>query len=183
MKYQAQHDLIDPEVPPPVKALENDQEHDPAAPNDAYVIGDHGNTVKAPDGKAGEESQPGPKPWAKPVGAVLGVLFVLMTVWNLNRLLQDPPPPPTPSPLQVKQALYLGVMKIEAYRRIHGVTPSSLADAGLVDASGYDYTRIDVSHYVVSFEGNGSKLDYDSNQSKDRFFGSPQAILTMGASK
>ena len=100
-----------------------------------------------------------------------------------NFLVQDPAPPPKPSAFQVKQALYLGVMKIDAYRRIHGVTPSSLADVGIFDADGYGYTRIDLTHYVVSFQGNGPKLEYDSNQSKDRFFGSPQEILTMGASK
>jgi hypothetical protein len=182
MKYQSQHDLIDPEVPPPETVLESTEEHDPGVPNDAYVIGELGNTVKVLDAKAATGRR-GRKQWAKPVGAALGALFVAMTVWNLNRLLQNPPPLPKPSAFQIKQALYLSVMKIEAYRQIHGVTPSSLTDAGVFEAGAYEYTRIDLSHYVVSFQGDGPKLEYDSNQSKDRFFGSPQEILTMGVSK
>ena len=182
MKYQSQNDLLDPDVPSPETVVESTEDHDPGVPNDAYVIGEHGHTVKVLDAKAATGRR-GRKQWAQPVGIALGVLFLAMTVWNLNRLLQDPPPPPKPSAFQIKQALYLGVMKIEAYRRIHGVTPSSLADAGLSDAGAYEYARIDLSHYVVSFQGNGPKLEYDSNQSKDRVFGSPQEILTMGASK
>ena len=183
MKYQSQHDLIDPEVPAPDSASESDGDPDNGASNDAYVIGAHGHTVQAPDAKAAADSKPGPKPWVQPVGAVLGALFVVMTIWNLSRLLGDPPPPPKPSAFQFKQALYLGVMKIDAYRRVHGVTPNSLAEAGLVDTDGYGYRRIDPLHYVVSFHGDGPALEYDSNQPKDRFFGSPQEILTMGASK
>lgn len=183
MKYQSQHDLIDPEVPTPATAFGPEGDHEDGGPNNAYVIGEHGHTVQMPDAEADTESQPGPKPWAQPVGAVLGVLFVVMTMWNLSRLLGDPPPPPRPSEFQVKQALYLGVMKIDAYGRVHGVTPASLAEAGLLETDGYGYRRIDLSHYVVSFQGNGPKLEYDSDQSKDRFFGSPQEILTMGASR
>jgi hypothetical protein len=66
---------------------------------------------------------------------------------------------------------------------VHGVTPDSLADAGLPATGAYGYHRIDSAHYVLSFRGDGPKLEYDSNDSKDRFFGSPQAILTMGDSK
>jgi len=183
MKYQAQHDLLDPEVPPPDAAFESDENHDADSFNEAYVIGEHGNTVQALTVQAATKSRPGPKPWAQPDGGALGALFVLLTIWNLSHLLGNPPPPPTPSAFQVKQALYLGVMKIDAYRRVHGVTPNSLAEAGLLETAGYGYQRIDSSHYVVSFQGNGPKLEYDSSQSKDRFFGSPQAILTMGASR
>jgi len=183
MKYQSQHDLIDPEVPPPETESESEGDHSAGAANDAYVIGEHGNTVQAPDAKSAAEAQPGPKPWVRPVGALLGAVFVVMTVWNLSRLLGDPAPPPAPSPFQVKQALYLGVMKIDAYRRVHGVTPGSLAEAGVLETDGYAYRRLDPTRYVVSFQGNGPRLEYDSNLAKDRFFGSPQDILSMGASK
>jgi hypothetical protein len=183
MKYQAQHDLIDPEVPSPEVASEADGGRDTDILNDAYVIGEHGNTVQAPAGRAATKSRSGPKRWAQAFGAVLGALFVLITAWNLSRLLGGPPPPPRPSAFQVKQALYLGVMKIDAYRRVHGVTPRSLAEAGLLETGGYGYQRIDPLRYVVSFQDNGPRLEYDSNISKDRFFGPPQDILTMGVSK
>ena len=183
MKYQSQHELIDPEVPSPETDFGYDGADDPEAPHDAFVIGEDGSTVRAPAPAASSASQAGPKPWVKPAAFVLGALFVVMTVWNLSRLLQDPPVPPKPSPFQAKQALYLGVMKIDAYRRVHGVTPDTLADAGLPRTGPYAYRRIDPSHYVVSFGGDGPRLEYDSNEPKERFFGSPQDILTMGDSK
>ena len=183
MKYQSQHDVIDPEVQPRVTGFEYDGDDIPDAPSDAYVIGENGDTVREPDAEAANESPARPKPWARPVAFLLGALFVVMTVWNLSRLLQDPPVPPKPSPFQAKQALYLGVMKIDAYRRVHGVTPDTLADAGLPRTGPYAYRRIDPSHYVVSFGGDGPRLEYDSNEPKERFFGSPQDILTMGDSK
>jgi hypothetical protein len=182
MKYQSQHDLLDPEVLPE-SAVEPEGNRDPAAVNDAYVIGEHGNTVQAPDAKPAKRSKPGRKAWVQPLGVGLGAVFIVLTVWNLSRLLGDPAPPPTPSPFQVKQALYLGVMKLDAYRRVHGVTPTSLSEAGLREEDGYGYRRIDPQHYAVSFQGNGPRLEYDSNMPKDRFFGAPQEILSMGASK
>jgi hypothetical protein len=182
MNYQPQHDLIDPEVlPESADGPEGKQDRD--AVDDAYVIGEHGNTVQAPIVKAPAKSKRGPKPWVRPLGIGLGVVFVALTAWNLSRLLGDPPPTPTPSPFQVKQALYLGVMKIDAYRRVHGVTPGSLAEAGLLGEGGYGYRRINPQRYVVSFQGNGPTLEYDSSIPKDRFFGSPQDILSMGASR
>ncbi len=183
MKYQSQHDLIDPEVPAPETDAEPEGGQHPGAVDDSYVIGEHGNRVQVLDVKPAKKSKRDPKAWVQPLGVVLGVVFVALTVWNLSRLLGAPPPPPTPSPFQIKQALYLGVMKIDAYRRVHGVTPSSLAEAGLLEEGGYGYRRIDPQHYMVSFQRSGPRLEYDSNQSKDRFFGSPQEILTMGASK
>jgi hypothetical protein len=182
MKYQSQHDLIDPEVPPPETDAEPEGKQDPGA-DDAYVIGEQANTVRVLDVTSPRKSKRRSKAWVRPLGVALGAVFVGMTVWNLSRLLGGPPPLPTPSPFQVKQALYLGVMKIDAYRRVHGVAPGSLAEAGLPEEGGYTYRRMDPLHYLVSFQGNGPKLEYDSSISKDRFFGSPQDILSMGGSK
>ena len=182
MKYQSQHDLIDPEVPSPETGFEFEGDDDSDAPHDSFVIGEDGTTFKAPP-SAGMAIPSGPKPWVKPAAFVLGALFVATTLWNLSLLLQSPPQPPKPSPFQVKQALYLGVMKIDAYRRVHGVVPDTLADAGLPGGGPYAYRRIDPSHYLVSFEGDGHKLEYDSNEPKERFFGSPREVLTMGDSK
>jgi hypothetical protein len=183
MKYQSQHDLIDPEVPPPETDAEPDREQDSGAGDDAYVIGEQRSTVQVLEVKPARKSKRGTKAWVQPLGIALGVVFVGLTVWNLSRLLGDPSPPPTPSPYQLKQALYLGVMKIDAYWRVHGVTPSSLGEAGLFEEGGYGYRRIDPQHYMVSFQGNGPRLEYDSNIPRDRFFGAPQDILSMGASK
>jgi hypothetical protein len=182
MKYQSQHDLIDPEVPPPETDAEPQGGQDPGTGDDAYVIGEHGSTVQVLDVKPAKKSKRRLKAWLQPLGIALCAVCVVLTVWNLSRLLGDPPTT-TPSPFQVKQALYLGVMKIDAYRRVHGVTPSSLGEAGLPEDGGYGYRRIDPLHYVVSFQGNGPRLEYDSSISKDRFFGSPQEILSMGGSQ
>ncbi len=74
-------------------------------------------------------------------------------------------------------------MKIDAYRRVHGVVPDSLADAGLPEADAYAYERVNPTRYVLSFTNGGPKLEYDSSDSKESFFGSPKDMLTMGDSK
>jgi len=180
MKYQPQHDLLDPDYPAPDDELERTD--DPDAPNDAYVIGEHGNTERAPDAaaKSGEDARQ--KKWVMPVAFVLSLVCVGLTVWNLSRVLSSPPPL-KPSPFQVKQALYLGVMRVDAYRRVHGVTPETLLDVGLSDTAGYGYVRIDSQRYVLSFRVDGPKLEYDSNESKGTVFGRPGEILSMGGSQ
>jgi hypothetical protein len=183
MKYQSQHDLLDPDVPSPQTDVDVDGNDDSDAPSDAYVIGEDGKSVREIDAHATRRSRGGPSRWAKSAAVASVVLFVVMTFWNLSSLLQDPPAPPKPTPFQAKQALYLGVLKIDAYRRVHGVAPDSLADAGLPEAGTYAYRRVGPTRYVLSFGGNASKLEYDSNQSKAQFFGSPTDMLTMGGSK
>lgn len=181
MKYRSQLDELDPEYPAPdVAPVE-----DPDTPNDAYVIGERGNTERAPDAaaKPGADKD-GPKQWVMPAAFVLSAAFVGLTVWNVSRAVSGPPPPPKPSPFQVKQALYLGVMRVDAYKRTHGgITPETLLDAGLSDTGGYSYVRIDPTRYVLSFRVEGPKLEYDSNDPKESFFGDKQQILSMGGAK
>ena len=74
-------------------------------------------------------------------------------------------------------------MKIDAYRRVNGVVPDSLAEAGLPEADVYAYQRVNPTRYVLSFGSGGSKLEYDSSEPKEKFFGSPKDMLTMGDSK
>jgi hypothetical protein len=184
MKQQTQQNLIDPEAP--TSALEfdfGDHEDVPELPDDSYVIGEDGNTVRELDLQTIPESELRAKKWAKPAAFVLGTLFLVLTCWNAVRFLQGPPEPPKPSPFQSKQALYLGVMKIDAYRRVHGVIPESLEQAGLPVAQGYAYERLSPTHYVVSFRNGGAKLEYDSGVSKESFFGSPKDLLNMGDAK
>jgi hypothetical protein len=95
------------------------------------------------------------------------------------RFQQGPPAPPRPSPVQTKQALYLGVMKIDTYRRAHGATPNSINDVDLPQ-EWFAYRRIDADHYVLSFRANGAALEYDSQVPKANFFGAPQAFLPNG---
>jgi hypothetical protein len=106
-----------------------------------------------------------------------------MTGWNLSRLIEGPPPPPKPTEFQTKQALYLGVMKIDAYRRVHGVTPDTLEAVGLPAEGAYAYQRVSPTRYVLSFQGNGPKTEYDSSVSKEQFFGSARDMLTIGGSR
>jgi hypothetical protein len=105
-----------------------------------------------------------------------------LTAWNLSRLVSGPPAPPKPTAFQVKQALYLGAMKIEAYRRVHGVTPELLEEANLPDPP-YSYTRVSPTQYTVAIDGNGSRLQYDSGIPMEKFFGTPREMLTMGDPK
>jgi len=184
MKYRPMNDAIDPEVLPGGFTYEQlEKEHDPNAPNDAYVIGENGASIQAPDADSLSDQSSGPKPWVKPLAALLGVLFVALTVWNLHRVVQGPPPPPKPTPIQLKQPLYLGVMKIDAYRRSYGVVPDQLSDAGLPDPGPYTYQRLDQDHYQLAFTNQGEKLDYDSHVPKVSFFGSPKELLSTGDSK
>jgi len=186
MKFQSQHDLIDPEVRPAASPFEFDGldeaagDDDSGASTDTYVIDENGMVVDAPGAKDAGELHSGPKPWAKPAAFLLSALFVVMTVWNLIHLVQGPPPPAKLTEFQVKQALYLGVMRIDAFRRVSGVTPETLGDAGLPEDGPYTYRRVDPAHYVIAFSGNGPKLEYDSSDPKDRFFGPPKELLTMG---
>lgn len=182
MKYQPLNDLIDPDVPPPDAIIPEPEEHDPEAPNNAYVIGEHGNTVQAPDASGASSAEDGPKPWVKPMAIALVVLCAGLTFWNLTRAVSGPPAPPKPSAFQVKQALYLGVMRLEAFRRVHGVTPDSLTDAGLQNPP-YGYMRLSSTQYVVSIQLPGSSLEYDSSTPMQRFFGTPQEMLSIGGTQ
>jgi len=186
MKYQPQHDVIDPDYPIPDTEVA-EPAADPNVPDDAYVIGENSGAaqvrVTSEDGKPTSRSRKGPKVWVMPAAFVLSSAFVGLTVWNLSRLASGPPPVPRPSPFQVKQALYLGVMRVDAYRRVHGVTPETLLEVGLSDTAGYSYVRLDSTRYVLSFRVDGPKLEYDSNEDKDRVFGTPEQILTLGGTK
>lgn len=184
MKYQPQHDLIDPEFPTPDEALDHKVDDVPEPPDDAYVIGEHGNSIREVDLNVSVKAHPDLSRWIKPAAFVSMTLFVVLTFWNVSHFLQGPPAPPKPTPFQSKQALYLGVMRVDAYRRMHGgITPGTLAEAGLSEDGAYAYSRVSPTRYVLSFRNDGSKLEYDSNEPKDQFFGSPQDMLTMGGSK
>ena len=178
MKYQPLNDLIDPDVPA-ADAPAPAPEPDPDALEDAYVIGERGNTVVTPGVETKENSKGNGedrlKRWIKPAAILSVVAFVALTVWNMSKLTEGPPVPPAPSPFQMKQALYMGAIKVEAYRREHGVTPESAQDAGL--ASPYSYTRINPYTYVVAVDLYGSKLEYDSTVPLEKFFGTPQEML------
>ena len=182
MKYQPLHDLIDPDVPAQGAAVEPPQD-DPDAPNDAYEIGAHGHTLRAPDARAAGDVAGKSRAWVKPAAILLSLACVGLTVWNLARLIQGPPTPPKPTPFQVRQALYLGVLKVEAYRRVHGVTPSSLADASLPDPGPYSYQRLNPGHYVLGFQADGPREQYDSAIPMERVFGSPEKMLAMGGAQ
>lgn len=184
MKYQPLNDLIDPDVVAEDAVIPEVVEDDPDAPNDAYVIGEHGNTVQAPDAAlAGEDDETAkPRRWVRPAAVLLFAACVALTVWNFSRLLAGPPVPPQPTPFQVKQALYLGVMRVEAYRRIHGVTPDGLGDVGL-STPPYAYARVDTTSYTIAFDNAATRLEYDSSVPMGKFFGSPQEMLTIGGSK
>lgn len=181
MKYRPLHDLIDPDIRP---ETDLPLHHDPESPDDAFLIGENGATVHAPDladGAEGAVDGEAPRRWVKPAALLLAAAAIGLTAWNLSRLVQGPPPPPKPTAFQSKQALYLGVMKIEAYRRTHGVTPDTLIAVGIADGSGYNYRRLDPGRYALSFQGNGTPVEYDSMVPMQQFFGTPAEMLSTGA--
>jgi len=183
MKYQPQNDVLDPDFPMPDETVEVDEAKHADAPDDAYVIGEHGNTVQTPpEVNTKRRKRRGQRQWVMPTAFVLSLAFVGLTVWNVSHVLSGPPRP-KPTPFQVKQTLYLGVMRIEAYKRVHGVTPETLSDAGLPDGAGYTYTRVDPTRYVLSFSANGPNLEYTSSDPKESFFGTPKDMLSMGGPK
>lgn len=183
MKHRTQHDLIDPEVPRSALEFDFEGDNDAEPANDAYVIGENGDVVFEGGAQPEEAAHERTRPWAKPAAFVLGALFVVLTFWNIGRFAQGPPPPPKPTPFKAKQALYLGVMKLDAYQRVHGTVPQTLAEAGLPEAGVYVYQYLGPTRYMLSFRAGGSKLEYDSNESKESFFGPAKELLTMGDSK
>jgi hypothetical protein len=182
MRYQPQNDLIDPDVPTPEQLIKG-PEGDPHAPDESYTFDESGRTVRRPNSEAkAKADDDAPKRWVMPVAVLSSVLCVGLTVWNVSRLIAGPPKPPAPSTFQVKQALYMGVMKVESYRRSHGVTPENLQDTDL-PAPPYTYHRVNPTAYTLALASNGTTLEYDSGIPMDKFFGSPKDMLTAGGSK
>ena len=161
MKYRPQHELIDPDV---VGDEHRPLQHDPENPEGAYLM---------------EAPADAPRPWVVPTALTLAAAALALTVWNTMRFMQGPPVPPVPTPVETKQALYLGVMKLDAYRRMHGVTPETMMDAGLAAGSGYTYTRVDGRHYVLTFEDRTARQIYDSATPLREAFGSPKEMFTL----
>ena len=182
MAYQPLNDLIDPEVPPEGEAPIQDAA--PETEGDTRVIGEDGRALVNLEvsERLGRKTPP-PKPWAKPAAIGLLIVFAGLTAWNVTHLGKATSVVPPPTPFKAKQALYLGTMKVEAYRKVHGAAPMSLFDAGITEDSGYAYSRIDPGHYVLVFEAGGQRVQYDSTVELQRMFGSPQEMLTMGASR
>ena len=178
MKYQPLNDLIDPDVPA-FDAPAPEPVVDPDATEDAYVIGEHGNTVVTPGAEPSAKKERGPKKWAMPAAILLTVLCAGLTIWNVTRVLQGPPPPPPLTQFQVKQTLYLGVMKIEAYRREHGVSPANGQDAGLISPP-YDYARVGTTGYMLSVDLHGSRMQYNSAVPVERVFGTAREMFKTG---
>ncbi len=182
MRYQTKWDELDPDVAPS-EPSDSVAESNPDAPNDAYHFDERGNTIKAPDADARKANEQKQKRWVGPLAYGSLALCALLTIWNIVRVAQGPPGLPIPAPAQIKQTLYMGVLRIDAYKRVHGVTPEKLSDAGLPDGVGFTYQRTDSAHYVLGFQNRGPKLEYSSKDSRDAFFGPAQSILPTGGSQ
>jgi hypothetical protein len=180
MKLRMVHDDIDPDVPPDV------EQHDPGpgeTSDDQYIIGEDGHRVvnlelSAALAKKVERA----RSWVRPAAAALMVLFIGLTAWNVVRLTHPARELPKPTPFQLKQALYLGVMRLEAFRKTHdGVAPATLAEAGLPENAGYVYNRTGSATYNITFvHDDDPTFHYDSNIPVDTYFGSAKTMLAMG---
>ena len=178
MKYQPLHDLIDPDISVPNGDDAPQGTETAEAPRGEYVIGEDGHRVVPRLGAPARSKKSGNRrQWVMPAAVLLAVVCVGLTIWNVKGVL-DGTPPPAPSPFQVKQALYLGVMKIEAYRRVHMVTPSDLQDVGLTDPP-YSYRRVSPSEYAIGLNIAGQQMEFNSRMSMQSFFGSPKEMLAM----
>src|SRR5262245_453878 len=149
------------------RPLEHDREHREGA----YPIGE--NTTVAQPAEA-------PRAWVMPLALVLAAAALGLTIWNASRFIEGFPAPPVPTPVEAKQALYLGVMKLEAYRRVHGDAPDAMMDAGLFAGSGYTYTRVDRGHYVLTFEDRSAHQTYDSSTPLSSAFGPAREMFALG---
>jgi hypothetical protein len=137
---------------------------------------DHGPLRHAVD--AAPEAPP--KAWIMPLALLLAAGAAALTVWNVTRIIHGPPAPPVPTPVAAKQALYLGVMKLEAFRRVHGAAPDTMMEAGLAAGSGYVYTRVDAGHYVLAFEDRSARQTYDSTTPMAAAFGPAKEMFALG---
>ena len=181
MTLRLHHELLDPDVPPP--DLDAEGPGRPDVPNDHYVIEEGGSSVKSTIIITSDKPKKRGKQWVKPAAYGLCALFVALTAWNLFRWIGGSAERPAPSPFQLKQALYLGVMKVDAYRRAHGFTPSSIAVLDLPQ-NAYEYRRVNADQYVLAFRTeDGQRFEYNSRSPKEAIFGPSQSILSMGASK
>ena len=80
-----------------------------------------------------------------------------------------------------RKALYLGVLKVEAYRKLNGMVPFEIEVANIRRKDGYAYERVDDRHYVLTFrEPDGRALSFDSHTPIEKYFGPPEAILGDG---
>lgn len=98
----------------------------------------------------------------------------------LAHSLSEPEPLPgtVRNAADTKRTLYLGVLKIEAYRKVNGLYPFEIRAAGVDDRSGYRYERVSDERYRLTFhEADGSKATFDSATPIERFFGRPEEVL------
>lgn len=184
MRLRTVHDDIDPDVVLEEDGFEEGSEGEARQ----YVIGEDGHRVinlELSAALAKKQLEARPKSWVKPLAAVLMLAFVGLTAWNIVRLTHPESEIPKPTPYQLKQALYLGVMRIEAYRKTHdGAAPDTPGQAGLPDDAGYVYKRTGSTSYHVEFvHGNDPTFQYDSTTPVDAYFGSPKSMLAMGEAK
>ncbi|HEX6852811.1 MAG TPA: hypothetical protein VF139_15550 [Candidatus Polarisedimenticolaceae bacterium] len=117
----------------------------------------------------------------RPAFTIIALLVILV---GGAYLLLPPPPVAAPVPRDeaaTTKALYLGVLKIEAYRKLNGMLPFEMEVANIRRKDGYAYERVDDRHYVLTFrEADGRQMSFDSHTPIERFFGPPEAVLGDG---
>jgi hypothetical protein len=111
------------------------------------------------------------------------VAFLIIIIGGAY-LLVPPPPVAAPKPRDeaaTTKTLYLGVLKIEAYRKLNGMLPYEMEVANIRRKDGYSYERLDDRHYLLTFrESDGRTMSFDSHTPIERFFGPPEAVLGGG---
>lgn len=161
----------------------------------------HGNRIstEALDAGAAAPAEKPPQPESRPprprprpaprksdggLRPAFTIVAFLVIIIGGAYLLVPPPPVSAAKPRDeaaTTRTLYLGVLKIEAYRKLNGMLPFEMEVANIRRKDGYAYERLDDRHYVLTFrEADGRTLSFDSRTPIERFFGPPEAILGNG---
>jgi hypothetical protein len=133
------------------------------------------------DKAAHEKTAPKQQPkWLLPLGLNLGVFAAYLLIWSPNWVVLNPiaPPPAEERVEKLANQMWIAMGAIENFRAANERLPSSLADAGLDEAS-FDYTLRGTTSYVLIAEvGDDSEpLVFNSAEQTELEWGAENAAL------
>jgi hypothetical protein len=110
---------------------------------------------------------------------VLVPVFVALTAWNVIRMTRSPEvATPAEMAAATRFSIYLVAQEVEAYRREHGMLPSSL-EAINADIEGVTFEPVDTG-YVLSGTVAGETITYRSGADLTPFWSAYDALPQGG---